>query len=77
MKTENFNCDICKKTATIKDKTIQVIFQTYQEDWQWCNPYLDTVKMDLCVNCMEEILSWKWIFAWGAMWYNNYSFINK
>lgn len=67
-------CDVCKKEATILDKTIQVIFTTEQTEGRSVKPYLCDKKMDLCEDCMKRRLSGESIFANGAQGYNSYYF---
>lgn len=75
MKTESYSCDVCKKEC--KHNVwwpLEVIFETEQDEWRWCTPYFEKVTLDLCNDCNEIRLSWKYIFATGSQGYNSYYF---
>lgn len=76
MKKETFVCDIknCKNTLDKEDldKSIQVIFTTEQTEGRSCKPYLSIEKLDICKSCLDKVLQGNYIFAYGAMGYNDY-----
>lgn len=76
MKTEHYTCDIgnCNNEAALKSFELQVIFTTEQNEGRGTEPYLSTVKIDLCKGCYEQIVSGNYVFATGAMGHNEYSF---
>ena len=75
MKQVNYICDICKKGNCIHhDFELQVIFITEQNEGRNSKPYLETVKIDLCEECISKILNGQSVFASGAMGYNKYYF---
>jgi hypothetical protein len=76
MKREICNCDIngCNNEVTHhKNMSIQVIFTTEQTEGRSVNPYLDTVVIDICEECLEKVVkNKKYIVAYGAQGYNIY-----
>lgn len=74
MKKEEYLCDICKKEAKHKNLELQIIFLTEQQEGRNSEPYLDDAKIDLCDKCHQKLLKGNYIFARGAMGYNNYGF---
>lgn len=48
-----------------------VVFLTEQNEGRNCEPYVDFVNLDLCMNCARKALN---IEAIGAQGYNHYRF---
>lgn len=76
MKTGNITCDIdCPRhNGVIKTIKIAVIFDHDQEDGRTrCEPYLDSVEIEICQDCKERMLRKRqYIYAYGAMGNNSY-----
>lgn len=76
MKREVCTCDIkdCNNDVTShKNMTIQVIFTTEQTEGRGVKPYLQTVVIDICEECLEKLVkNQKYIIASGAQGYNTY-----
>lgn len=76
MKQQIKKCDIIAATHDGKVETIKisVIFDHDQEDGKSkCEPYLDTVEIEMCKLCKDFMLkNRRYIYAYGAMGYNNY-----
>lgn len=71
---ENVYCDICHKKATTH-KTLQVIFTTEQTEGRSCKPYLSfPEELDLCDDCLGEIMKGNYVFGSGTQGYNDYYF---
>ena len=76
MKQTTITCDISEREhfSTVKEYTIDVIFDHDQEDGRSkCKPYFDKEKIDICVGCMNYMLeNRRYIYAYGAMGHNKY-----
>ena len=79
MKIETKKCDIEAAThnGSVETLTIAVVFDYDQEDGKSkCNPYLDTVTIEICELCKKYMLEKRrYIYAlrgYGAMGYNKY-----
>jgi hypothetical protein len=70
-------CDICESVTKNEKEEIQVIFTTEQTEGKSCEPYLEIVKMNVCISCKKDILKGKAVTGWGAMGYNNYRIKNE
>ena len=75
--TVTITCDVCKGDSNIKSiGKLQVIQTTEQTEGRNCTPYLSEKSIDLCDKCYSRILSGHYLFAAGAMGYNDYWFKN-
>ena len=74
MKKTRYYCDLCKEEGSNHPKQIQVIFTTEQQQGKNCEPYLSTEKIDICGVCEDKLLKGNYIFATGAMGFNEYFF---
>lgn len=78
MEIKKYQCDICTwqlpSTKNYKPTTMQVIFETEQDEGRLTKRYFDIVQIDICQNCIDIALTGKYIHATGAMGYNNYYF---
>lgn len=71
-------CDLCEKVSPeFQSKEIQVIFTTDQTEGRSTLPYLSNERIDICGNCLNKVLEGNYIFAEGAMGYNNFYFKKK
>ena len=79
MKNESYTCDIhkCTNEAEHKQQTLQVIFTTDQTEGRSVKPYLSIEKIDICQSCLDKILKGNYVFANGAMGYNEYNLSTK
>ena len=77
MKETIKTCDISNRNHSPKVETItlEVIFDHDQEDGRSkYEPYLDRVTIEICESCKKIMLNErKYIYAYGAMGYNEYS----
>ena len=72
---ETYTCDIhgCDNEAEHKNKKMQVLFVTEQNEGRSVYPYLDDVVIDICEKCLNKIIeNRRYITAYGAMGYNDY-----
>jgi hypothetical protein len=77
METKKWICDICGEHATNQFGSLQVIFDHDQEDGKSkTEPYFDTVSVHLCDKDRDWMMAGNYIYAYGAMGYNKYSFLN-
>lgn len=66
-------CDICGKEAHFEEIDMQIIFLTEQDEGNFCLPYFEIIKLDLCGFCHGDILLNKdYIVANGCMGHNEY-----
>jgi len=77
MKKEIYSCDVCKKETEVKKERIQVIFTTEQDEGRSTEPYLSDQNIDICKDCKKTVLEGKYIYASGAMGFNEYWFKRK
>lgn len=83
MKKEAHLCDInkCQKNIEVddgkKEVKMQVIFSTDQTEGRSVPFYFDFVVIDLCGECYKKALEGNYIFAIGAMGFNEYGFKNQ
>jgi hypothetical protein len=77
MKTETKICDIRDRNHSpkVETMTLDVIFDHDQEDGKSKRePYLDKVTIEICETCKHIMLhDRKYIYAYGAMGYNEYT----
>ena len=71
---EIITCDICKCNDEVTQKRIDVIFETDQTEGRSTKPYLCNNVIDICENCLSKVTKGNYIFASGAMGYNDYYF---
>lgn len=76
MKNQILKCDIedLEHKGKVISVKLAVIFDHDQEDGKSkCNPYLDTVTIEICDSCLEYMFKKRrYIYAYGAMGYNKY-----
>jgi hypothetical protein len=72
---ETVTCDVCKKETINKTLELMVVFTTEQNEGRSCKHHFTNEKIDLCDNCLNEMLyNGKQLFAYGAMGCNTYYF---
>ena len=81
MKTELMHCDIkdCKNTWEFKENyrkaEMQVIFHTEQTEGRCTEPYFQLLKLDMCGECGEKVMTSKrYLEAHGAQGHNTIYF---
>lgn len=84
MKHDQWSCDVCKGPVAFEkekkgltNQEITVVFRTEQDEGRSCAPYIQTVKLDICHDCLETMYCGHILFAEGAMGFNKYYFPNK
>lgn len=76
--TVDYYCDICSEKTKNEEEKLPIIFLTEQNEGRSCYPYLTKGNIVLCDRCKEKMLiEGIFIFAEGAMGYNNYFFKEK
>ena len=76
MKKEITYCDVCKQEVPIKEKQIPIIFTTDQTEGRSCKPYLELIKIDVCLECEKKVLEGNFVYGTGAQGHNQYGFKN-
>lgn len=75
MKIFTNKCDICDEPATNQSINVQVIFNYDQEDGKSkVKPYFDLYSLDFCKEHYDYLMEGHYVFGYGAMGYNKYSF---
>lgn len=88
MRKTIISCDIdkCNNTITeivhkgfqverlIPPKSISVIFTTEQTEGRSCEPYVESIILDICSDCMKKYINGDQIRAKGAQEHNVYYF---
>lgn len=71
-------CDVCNaEMSKPNHEMIQVIFTTEQTEGRSVKPYLCNCDFDICSKCHDIILDGNYLYAHGAMGFNNYYFKTK
>ena len=74
MKVQTSYCDICKSVNNVKERKVPVIFTTEQTEGRSHHPYFEFAIMDICLMCMDKLLSGIALYAYGAQGFNTYYF---
>lgn len=70
---ETIMCDICGKDVEgIKNTKYPVLFTTEQTEGRSCKPYISYQDIDLCPECLKNVIK---IGGCGAQGYNKYKII--
>lgn len=72
---ETYICDIkgCNNEPEHKNKKMQVVFITEQNEGRGVQPHFCNVTIDICEECLSKMAKERrYITAAGAMGYNDY-----
>ena len=74
---DTFKCDLCGaelEEDAVKHTSLLVRFTTEQNEGRSCEPYYQTIGLDLCPECLDKAIT---INASGCMGHNSYSWRRK